>query len=71
MFYVIELQTTNGQGASIITAYADKPDALASAYTIASVAVKSSVELHTVMVVNGQGFNVIDPMFFEHKATAE
>ena len=67
-FFVIELQTTGTTGASIVTAYETKADALAAAYTVAAAAVKSAVELHTVMVVTSQGFNVIEPMVFEHSA---
>ena len=65
-FFVIEMQTNGNQGAVIPTAYADKADALAAAYTVAAAAVKSAVEIHTVMVVNSQGFNVIEPMVFNH-----
>lgn len=70
-FFVIEMQTNNGQGAVIHTAYTDKADALAAAYTVAAAAVKSAVEIHTVMVVNSQGFNVIDPMVFTHVTEQE
>lgn len=70
-FFVIEMQTNNGQGAVIPTAYADKADALAAAYTVAAAAVKSAVEIHTVMVVNSQGFNVIEPMVFTHEPVQE
>ena len=66
-FFVIEMQTNGNQGAVIPTAYADKNDALAAAYTVAAAAVKSAVEIHTVMVVNSQGFNVIEPMVFNHE----
>ncbi len=65
-FFVIEMQTNGNQGAVIHTAYANKADALAAAYTVAAAAVKSAVEIHTVMVVNSQGFNVIEPMVFNH-----
>lgn len=70
-YFVIELQTNGTQGAAITTAYADKADALAAAYTVAAAAVKSSVEIHTVMVVNSQGFKVIEPMIFEHAPVQE
>lgn len=66
-FFVIEIQTNNGQGAVIPTAYTNKADALAAGFTVAAAAVKSAVEIHTVMVVNSQGFNVIDPMVFNHE----
>ena len=66
MFYVVELQSNGETGASIVTAYPNKPDALAAAYTTAAAAVKSSVPLHTIMVITGDGFNAIDPMIFDH-----
>ena len=66
MFYVIEMQSNTETGAAIVTAYSDKADALAAAYTAAAAAVKSAVPLHTIMVVTGTGFNAIDPMVFEH-----
>lgn len=70
MFYVVELQTGD-TGASIVTAFQDKADALACAYTAAAAAVKSSVPLHTVMVITGSGFDVIEPMVFPHEPAAE
>lgn len=71
MFYVIELQTNNEQGASIVTAFSNKADALAAAYTTAAAAVKSAVPLHTVMVISGAGFDVIEPMAFPHEQAEE
>lgn len=66
-FFVIELQTNGTTGAVISTAYADKADALSAAYGLAAIAVKSAVEVHTILCVNSQGFDVIQPMVFEHK----
>lgn len=68
-YFVIELQTNGTQGAGIITAYATVEDAKAAAYTLAAVAVKSSVQKHTVLCVNSYGFNILDPMAFEHEVT--
>ena len=66
-YFVIELQTNGTTGAVLSTAYASKKDALAAAYSLAAVAVKSEVEVHTILCVNAQGFDVIQPMIFEHK----
>ena len=66
MFYVIELQTGN-EGASIVTAFADKADALEKFYETAKYAVKSKVAVHTVMCVNETGFPVVDTIVYEHK----
>lgn len=65
-YFVIELQTNGNQGAVLATAYETIEDAKAAAYSLASVAVKSTVEKHTVMCVNAYGFNILDPMAFEH-----
>ena len=66
-YFVIELQTNGNTGAALSTAYPDKADALAAAYTLAGVAVKSTVDIHTVLCVNSFGFDVIEPMVFDHR----
>lgn len=66
-YFVLELQTTNGAGAVISTAYPDKADALSAAYTLAATAVKSSVDIHTILCVDSVGFNIIPPMVFDHR----
>ena len=68
-YFVIELQTVGSQGAVIPTAYADKADAQAAAYTLAAVAVKSTVDIHTVLCVDSTGFEIIPPMIFDHRKT--
>lgn len=64
MFYVIELQS-GLEGASIVTAFNDKADALEKFYDTAKYAVKSSVPIHTVSCVNAYGFNVVDPIVID------
>lgn len=66
MFYVIELQTGE-EGAAIVTAFANKADALEKFYETAKYAVKSKVPVHTVMCVNAMGFSVMDPIVYEHE----
>ena len=68
-YFVLELQTVGDQGSVIPMAYADKADAQAAAYTLAGVAVKSSVDIHTVLCVDSTGFNIIPPMVFDHRKT--
>ena len=70
-YFVLELQTVGTQGAVIPTAYADKADALAAAYTLAGVAVKSSVDIHTILCVDSTGFDIIPPMVFDHRKSEE
>ena len=67
-YFVFELQTNDSTGTAIPFAFTSKEDALAKAYELASVAVKSSVEKHTIMCVNSFGFNVIEPIVAEHEA---
>lgn len=66
-YFVLELQTVGTQGAAIPTAYPDKADAQSAAYTLAGVAVKSSVDIHTILCVDSTGFNIIPPMVFDHR----
>ena len=70
-YFVIELQTVGTQGAVLPTAYADKADAKSAAFTLASVAVKSTVDIHTILCVDSTGFNILPPMVFDHRVTEE
>ena len=65
IYFVFELQSTD-TGAAIPKAFTNKEAALAEFYRLASVAVKSEVKVHTVMCVNSYGFDVVDPVMFEH-----
>ena len=66
-YFVIELQTNGTDGAVLPLAFANEADAKSKAYQLASVAVKSDVEKHSILCVNSFGFNIIDPMVFEHE----
>ena len=66
-YFVIELQTNGNTGSALATAYEAIEDAKAAAYSLAAVAVKSTVQKHTILCVNSYGFNVLDPMAFEHE----
>ena len=68
-YFVIELQTNGNNGSAIATAYENIEDAKAAAFSLAAVAVKSKVQKHTVLCINSYGFNVLDPMAFEHEVT--
>lgn len=67
MFYVIELQSNGTEGSALPFAFTDEADAKAKAYSLASVAVKSDVTDHTILCVNADGFNVLEPMPFHHE----
>ena len=70
-YFVIELQTVNGAGSALATSYTNKADALAAAYTLAGVAVKSEVDIHTILCTDSTGFDIIAPMVFDHRSPAE
>ena len=55
MYIVIELQTTGGVTANIVTAYADFAVALQKYYTILAAAAVSSVEIHAAVMLNAKG----------------
>lgn len=70
MFYVIELQTGE-EGASIVTAFKNKADALEKFFDTAKYAVKSPIPIHSVMCVNAMGFPVIDPIVYDRTGEQE
>lgn len=58
MFIVIELQTTDGQTANIVTAYTDKADADAKFHQIMAAAAKSSVGIHAAVIMDETGMSI-------------
>ena len=65
VFYVIELQTAVS-GAVIPFAFDNQPDAEAKYHSLLSVAAKSSVPKHGVMLVDENGF-VIKSETYNHE----
>jgi hypothetical protein len=65
MYILVELQTTDSQTASIVTAYTDRAAAEAAYHTILAAAVVSPVHYHTVMMVDERG-NTIKKEFYRH-----
>lgn len=63
MYIVIEMQ--NGNIGGNTWAYADRADAEVKFYQVLAEVVKSPVEIHTVMLVTGEGF-VIDNKCYKH-----
>lgn len=55
MFIIIELQTTNGQTANIVTTKPTKDEAMSVYHTILASASISKVEYHTAVVMDEQG----------------
>ena len=66
MYIIQEIQTTNGQTALVPSVVeADRAEAESKFLLACSYAVKSSVEVHTVIWYDEHG-NVIDRKFYEH-----
>lgn len=65
MFILVELQTTNNQTASIVTAYTDRAAAEAAYHTTLAAAVASPVHYHTVVMMDERG-NTIKKEFYRH-----
>ena len=55
MYIVIELQTTGGQTANIVTTKNTKDEAMSAYHGILASAAISSVEYHTALVVDPKG----------------
>lgn len=55
MYILIEMQTTDNQTGSIVTAYTDRAAAEAAYHTILAAAVMSSVHYHTVVMLDERG----------------
>lgn len=71
MYIVIELQTTNGTTGNFVFAFADLADAYAKYYSILSSAAKSSVELHTVLILTADGSIVRSERFDRREQSGE
>ena len=65
MYILIELQTTDNQTASIVTAYTDRAAAEAAYHTTLASAVSSPVHYHTVMMVDERG-NTLKREYYRH-----
>lgn len=70
MYIVIELQTNNGTTGNFVFAFADLADAYAKYYSILSSAAKSSVELHTALIITADG-SVVRSEHFAHAKETE
>lgn len=62
-YLVIELQTTNGTTANIVTQYNNLAQAQQKYYTILSAAVVSKVDIHSAMIVDETGFLIMNESF--------
>lgn len=55
MYIVIELQTTNGETASLIQTKETKDEAMSAYHSILAAAAISTVEYHTAIVMDREG----------------
>ena len=70
MYILIELQTTDNQTGSIVTAYTDRAAAESAYHTILAAAVASPVHYHTVMMVDERG-NTLKREYYRHTPEPE
>ena len=66
LFIVIELQRNGNQMGNIVTAHETLQDAQHKFHTVAAAAAISSVEKHSVILLDDDGF-AIERTIFEHK----
>lgn len=70
MFYILELQETNGSGAHIMQTAATKNEAMSKYHTVLSFAAVSSVEYHTCIVIDEHGrYHAME--CYEHPTSVE
>ena len=62
-YLVIELQTTNGTTANIVTQYDNLPQAEQKFYSVCSSAVVSTVDTHAVVLADETGFTMKNECF--------
>ena len=67
LYIVIELQKNGNQMGNIVTSHSTLADAHHKFHTVAAAAAISSVEKHSVVLLNDDGFP-IERVSFEHKA---
>ena len=66
LFIVIELQRNGNQMGNIVTAHETLQDAQHKFHSVAAAAAISSVEKHSVVLLDDDGF-IIERTIFEHK----
>ena len=62
-YIVIELQTTDGATANIVTQHNNLPEAEQKFYLVCASAVVSTVETHAVMLTDERGFTMKNECF--------
>lgn len=59
MYFVIELQTNNGQTANIVTSHATREAAESKYHTILAAAAVSNVAKHAAVIISEEGFPIM------------
>jgi len=67
MYILIEMQTTDNQTGSIVTAYTDRAAAEAAYHTTLAAAVASPVHYHTVVMMDERG-DLLKREYYRHAA---
>ncbi len=64
MYFVIELQTTGGQTAHLVSSHATREAAERKYHTILAAAAISSVEKHAAAIITEEGFELMYQCYF-------
>ena len=67
MYILIELQTTNGQTANIVTPHEDKLQAESAYHSVLAAAATSQVGIHAAVLLDERG-NLLKREFYRHAA---
>ena len=59
MYIVIELQTSNGTTAHIVTHHATREEAESKYHTVLAAAAVSNVEIHAATILTAEGFQLM------------
>lgn len=70
MYILIELQTTNGQTANIVTAFEDKLAAESAFHSVLASAAISQVGIHAAVLLDEKG-NLLKREFYRHHANPD
>lgn len=70
MYIVVELQTTAGTTANIVTSYATRQQAESAYHSVLSAAAISQVEVHAAVILTPEGFPLMHQAYL-HPANAD
>ena len=62
-YIVIELQTTNGTTANIVTTHATREEAESKYHTVLAAAAVSNVEVHAATILTPDGFQLMSQAY--------